>query len=147
MVLTASAQTSEIWTKLQRLILSVAKDRGLHWQDWQNQIYDYLGSLERVLASAPYCSSKRTISICDTPKLISIPCNAIRHEKCPGNVSKDDQQNSGWSTGLWCHLMRLQAVFKRLSLANLTVNLSKSKFGHAESPFLDMLLAMAKWNQ
>ena len=34
------------------------------------------------------------------------------------------------------HLMRLQAVFERLSKANLTINLNKSKLGHAEVIFL-----------
>ena len=34
------------------------------------------------------------------------------------------------------HYRRLQAVFKRFSEANLTVNLSKSEFGHAEVIFL-----------
>ena len=44
----------------------------------------------------------------------------------------------------WEEHLKRSAAFERLSEAKLTLNLSKSKFGHAEVTFWGMLLEMAK---
>ena len=81
---------------------------------------------------------------------MSIQSNAFWHAKCTGHIPKNDKPNSKrdcrvqslydvivHSDSWQGYISQLQTLLSRFSEAHLTINLSKSEFGHAEVKFLE----------
>ena len=93
------------------------------------------------LASSTYRTVKEALSICHSKGL------ALWNEKCTGHFPTANQSvntrcegyidniviyNKTWQQHLEC----IRSLFNRLTQANLTVNSTKSEFGHAHISFL-----------